>query len=77
MPLGCSWAKKSTVKCVRTLGKREVPVCLETLVPYGFALVRVMGVSSEEDEGDERVLGFWVKMHLGGIMILNVLCVSV
>ena len=51
-------------------------MCLETLVPYGFALVRVTGVSSEEDEGDERVLGFWVKMHLGGNMILNVLCVS-
>ena len=58
MPLGCSWAKKSAVKCARTLGKREV--CLQTLVPNGFALVRVMGVSSEEGEADESVLGFWV-----------------
>ena len=43
-------------------------MCLETLVPYGFALVRVTGVSSEEDEGDDLLLRsvdeFWWFPHI-------------
>ena len=46
-------------------GRRKYQCVLRPLCPKALPWL----VSSEEGKVDERVLGFWIKMHLGGNMI--------